>query len=123
MDPSNTQSGAPAMAVGCREMCRAGFFVQNARNIKLRRVDLYHQLGPAITVEQSRDITVADLHATADDIDELVVIDGEKTKLEGLAGRSVALTIPTAIKKANAFGVPTFDSARRRTSLASKPND
>ena len=40
MDASNTSTGAPAMAIGCEEMCRAGFFIENAANVKLREVDL-----------------------------------------------------------------------------------
>ena len=76
MDPANKRAGAPAMAVGCGEMCRAGFIVENAANVRLNDVDLYNQIGPALTVKNSQDVFVGDIHASADRMENLVMIDG-----------------------------------------------
>jgi len=75
MDAANTQAGSPAMAAGVADMCRAGLVLKNARNVKLRRIDLYDQLGPAITINNSQDIFVSDLCASAGD-GPLMVVDG-----------------------------------------------
>ena len=76
MDPANTQAGSPAMAAGVGDMCRAGLVMKNARNVKLRRIDIYDQIGPAVTVNNSQDILISDLNASVDGRDPLVLVDG-----------------------------------------------
>lgn len=75
MDRENREAGSPAMAACVAAMCRAGLVLTNARNVKLRRVDLYDQLGPAVTIDNSQDILVSDLCASAD-AGPLVRVDG-----------------------------------------------
>jgi polygalacturonase len=75
MDSANTDAQCPAMAAGVPEMCRAGLIVKNARNTKLRRIDIYDQLGPAIVINNSQDILVGDLYAPTTS-EALVTIDG-----------------------------------------------
>jgi hypothetical protein len=75
MDTTNSEAGSPAMAAGVPDMCRAGLIVKNARNVKLRRIDLYDQLGPAVVIDNSQDIIVSDLYAPTTQ-DALVTIDG-----------------------------------------------
>jgi hypothetical protein len=76
MDPANTQAGSPAMAAGVLDMCRSGIVLKNARNVKLRRIDIYDQLGPAVIVNNSQDILVSDLYASVDGQKPLVLVDG-----------------------------------------------
>jgi polygalacturonase len=76
MDPSITQAGSPAMAAGVMDMCRAGIVLKHARNVKLRRIDIYDQLGPAVIVNNSQDILVSDLYASVDGQKPLVLVDG-----------------------------------------------
>ena len=75
MDAQCTESGSPAMAAGVHDMCRAGVVRKNARNVKLRRIDLYDQLGPAVTIDNSQEILVSDLYANADN-GPLLLVDG-----------------------------------------------
>jgi polygalacturonase len=75
MDPDNREAGCPAMAAGVADMCRAGLVLKNARNVKLRRVDLYDQLGPAVTIDNSQDILISDLYA-ANESGPLLMVDG-----------------------------------------------
>jgi polygalacturonase len=76
MDPTSTQAGSPAMAAGVMDMCRSGIVLKNARNVKLRRIDIYDQLGPAVIVNNSQDILVSDLYASVDGQKPLVLVDG-----------------------------------------------
>ncbi len=76
MDPANTEAGSPAMAAGVLDMCRAGIVLKNARNVKLRRIDLYDQLGPAVIINNSQEILVSDLYASVDGQKPLVLVDG-----------------------------------------------
>jgi hypothetical protein len=91
MDPDNKQAGSPAMAAGVEDMCRAGLVLKNARNVKLRRIDLYDQLGPAITINNSQDILVSDLYASASQ-GPLMMVDGMDSSAcedgDGLDGTS-----------------------------------
>lgn len=76
MDTTNTEAGSPAMAAGVADMCRAGFILNNARNVKLRRIDLYDQLGPAVVMKNSQEVLISDLCASADK-EPLIVVDGK----------------------------------------------
>jgi polygalacturonase len=76
MDAENKQAGLPAMAAGISDMCRAGLVIKNARNVKLRRIDVYDQIGPAVVVNNSQDILVSDLYASATGDSPLVLVDG-----------------------------------------------
>jgi polygalacturonase len=80
MDTANTQAGSPAMAAGVADMCRAGLVLKNASNVKLRRIDLYDQLGAAVTIDNSRDILVSDLYTSADN-GPLLMVDGIDSSL------------------------------------------
>lgn len=75
MDSTSREAGSPAMAAGVSDMCRAGIVLKNARNVKLRRIDLYDQLGPAVTIDNSQEILVSDLYADADN-GPLLLVDG-----------------------------------------------
>ncbi len=76
LDPDNKQGGSPAMAAEVPDLCRAGMVLKNARNVKLRRIDIHDQLGPAIIVNNSQDILVSDLCASVDGQAPLVLVDG-----------------------------------------------
>jgi polygalacturonase len=85
LDRQNTQSGAPVMAPGIPEVCRAGIMIRNAHNVKLRRIDLHDQLGPVVTIENSADILVGDLSAKRDGNSPLVVLDGHNADADASA--------------------------------------
>jgi polygalacturonase len=76
MDTASSKAGSPAMAAGVPDMCRCGIVLKNARNVKLRRIDIYDQLGPAVSVNNSQDILVSDLYASVDGQKPLVLVDG-----------------------------------------------
>jgi polygalacturonase len=67
MDRGNKTAGAPAMAVGCGEMCRAGFVVQNASRLVMRQVEVHDQLGPAMVAKNIGEIEISDVRARSDD--------------------------------------------------------
>jgi len=75
MDGESVEAGSPAMAAGVADMCRAGVVLKNARNVKLRRIDLYDQLGPAVTIDNSQEIFVSDLYTNIDN-GPLLLVDG-----------------------------------------------
>jgi hypothetical protein len=76
LDPQNTKGGSPVMAPGIPDMCRAGLCVRNARNVKLRRIDVHNQVGPAVVIDHSTDVHVSDLYARRDGQHALIVVDG-----------------------------------------------
>jgi hypothetical protein len=76
MDATNSQPGSPAVAAGVEDMCRAGLVLNNARNVKLRAIDLYDQLGPAVVMKNSQEILISDLCASSDK-DGLIIVDGK----------------------------------------------
>lgn len=76
LDPTNTEGGSPVMAPGIPDMCRAGVCVKNARNVKLRRIDVHDQVGPAVRIEQALDVHVNDLYARRDGQSPLITVDG-----------------------------------------------
>jgi Glycosyl hydrolases family 28 len=77
MDPGNKHAGSPAMTAEAMELCRAGMILKNAANVKLRRIDIFDQLGPAITITNSQDVLVSDLCASADPgAPGLMLVDG-----------------------------------------------
>jgi polygalacturonase len=80
MDPENTSGGSPVMAPNIPDMCRAGVVVKNAHNVKLRRIDIKDQLGPAINIQNSTDVRVSDLHANPDGSNPIMTTDGKPTK-------------------------------------------
>jgi hypothetical protein len=95
MDASNTSAGAPAMAIGCEEMCRAGFFIENAANIKLRQVDLVDQLGPALLINNSPNVLIGDLRTSDDEKAQSSVAERDRSKIERVIKRlsdSIAVT-------------------------------
>ena len=61
LDPENTIAGEPAMAPDVGNHCRAGFIARSVEKLVLRNVDITDQLGPAVSVSDSRDLTLRDL--------------------------------------------------------------
>jgi polygalacturonase len=78
MDPENTVGGAPVMAPGIPDMCRAGMIIQNTRNIKIRRADIVNQKGSAVVIRNSQEIVVSDLYAVRDGAAPVVDLDGRE---------------------------------------------
>jgi len=58
----DAEAGYPEMADGLELMRRAGFFVRNARGLRLHNVEVTGQLGPALTLVDVQDV---DLSASA----------------------------------------------------------
>jgi hypothetical protein len=83
MDPENTAAGPPAMAPLVPDLCRAGLHVRNARNIKLRDIDVHDQIGPAVNVENSADIIISGLCAKPQGNSKLIEVDrAESVKIK-----------------------------------------
>ncbi|MGA3068242.1 MAG: glycoside hydrolase family 28 protein [Tepidisphaeraceae bacterium] len=78
LDTENTKGGAPVMAPNIPDMCRAGIYLRNARNIKLRRIDVVDQLGPAVSITNCQDIGIGDLYAKRDGNAAIVEMDGKE---------------------------------------------
>jgi hypothetical protein len=51
-------SGYPEMADGIPSMSRAGFFIRNARRIRLEHVNVTGQQGPAFDIDRSTEIEI-----------------------------------------------------------------
>jgi polygalacturonase len=75
LDPTNTLGGPPAMTPNAADMCRAGVVIRNARNIKLRRIDVVDQLGPAVSITNAEDVVVQNLSARTDGEHPLVALE------------------------------------------------
>jgi polygalacturonase len=75
MDPDNTEAGEPAMAPDVGLHCRAGFIAKNVEKLTLRNVDVSDQLGPAVTVSDSREVRLTDLSLRTATEDELLKLD------------------------------------------------
>ena len=58
LDPENTEAGQSAMAPGQPDLCRAGFVLKNVEKVRLNNVQVFDQLGPAVTVSNARDVTM-----------------------------------------------------------------
>ena len=58
LDPDNTEAGQSAMAPIAEDLCRAGVVMQNVRGVRLSNVQVFDQLGPAVTVKNGRDVVV-----------------------------------------------------------------
>lgn len=84
LDAQNKRGGSPAMTPGLPDMCRAGFVIRNARNLRLRHVDIHDQLGPAVVIHNSLDVVVENLQARRDRTEPLVTLDNQE--LEGGIG-------------------------------------
>jgi polygalacturonase len=89
LDAQNTHGGSPAMAPGVPDMCRAGLVIRNARNLRLRHVDIHDQLGPAVVIHNSADVVVDDLSAKRDAEAPLATLD-DQDLVDGLAEQGVA---------------------------------
>jgi hypothetical protein len=77
LDAHATQGGSPAMAAGVGGECRAGVILKHARNVKLRRIDLHDQRGPAVSIQASSEVTVDELDARPDGACPLVFSDAD----------------------------------------------
>ena len=75
LDPTNTTGGPPAMAPNVPDMCRAGVIIRNARNIKLRRIDVVDQRGSAVSIANSDDVAIQNLSAQSDGVDPIVSLE------------------------------------------------
>jgi polygalacturonase len=54
----NAEAGYPEMADNMEPMQRAGFFVRNARKLRLHDVEVTNQLGPALMLADSTDVDI-----------------------------------------------------------------
>jgi hypothetical protein len=61
LDPANTEGGAPAMAPGVADHCRAGFIARSVKRLTLRDVDITDQRGPAVRITDARDVRLSNL--------------------------------------------------------------
>jgi hypothetical protein len=103
MDADSREAGCPAMAAGVPDMCRAGVVLKNARNVKLRRIDVYDQVGAAVTIDNSQEILVSDLYANAAE-GPLLVVDGiDSTRGEDNDARDGGLTTNSSEHRVQAF--------------------
>lgn len=59
LDPTNTEAGDSDMAPDIDKLCRAGFFLKNVSNVQVNNVQVFDQVGPAVTVQNGRDVTFA----------------------------------------------------------------
>jgi hypothetical protein len=75
LDPTNTQGGPPAMAPNVPDMCRAGVVVRNARNVKLRRIDVLDQRGAAVSFTNAEDVVIQNLSARSDGDHPIVALE------------------------------------------------
>jgi polygalacturonase len=121
MDAESTEAGCPAMAAGVADMCRAGVVLKNARNVKLRRIDLYDQLGAAVTIDNSEEILVSDLYANANG-GPLLVIDGvdstaseDKSAMDGgfTAGANTNASRDRAVTRGSRWKTPPAGTPNR----------
>ncbi len=55
---SETEQGYPEMADGLELMAQAGFYINNARNVRLDNVEVQHQRGPAFMIYNVNGIEV-----------------------------------------------------------------
>ena len=96
LDAQNTRGGSPAMAPGLPDMCRAGFVIRNARNLRLRHVDIHDQLGPAVVIHNSLDVVVDDLQAQRDGEAALITLDNQELidgiGMDGMGGRGISFS-------------------------------
>jgi polygalacturonase len=83
LDPDNTSARSPAMAAGVVDMCRAGFMIKNARMVKLRNIDVHHQLGPAVSIGDADDVAITDLCAQREDEGPLVTMENVQPNRNG----------------------------------------
>jgi polygalacturonase len=58
LDPENIEAGQSAMAPGQPELCRAGFVLENVANARLCNVQIFDQLGPAVRVNNARQVAL-----------------------------------------------------------------
>lgn len=58
LDRDNTEAGQSAMAPGQPDLCRAGFVLKNVRNARLNNVQVFDQIGPAVSVTNAREVTL-----------------------------------------------------------------
>jgi len=50
---ANAEAGHAEMADDIPSMSRAGFFVRNARRLRLEHVEIHGQIGPALDIDES----------------------------------------------------------------------
>jgi polygalacturonase len=67
------EAGYPEMADDIPQMRQAGFFVRNARNLHLKRVEITHPHGPAFDIADSAGIDLCACGSPVPDADEPIV--------------------------------------------------
>ena len=65
LDRDNTEAGQSAMAQGQPDLCRAGFVLKNVKNVRLSNVQVFDQIGPAVSVTNARDVTLNEISSPA----------------------------------------------------------
>lgn len=83
LDPDNTLAGEPAMASVVAKHCRAGLIARNVDQLVLRNVDVSHQIGPAFSVENGRNVQLRGIIARTPDG------DAEPVELRGVLDASL----------------------------------
>jgi hypothetical protein len=61
LDRDNTEAGQSAMAPGQPDLCRAGFVFKNVQSVRLNNIQVFDQIGPAVSVTNARDVTLNDI--------------------------------------------------------------
>jgi hypothetical protein len=67
LDEENTEAGESDMAPGIEKLCRAGFVIRNASGVQLNHIQVHGQIGPAVCVANSRNVTVDGVAMQVDD--------------------------------------------------------
>jgi hypothetical protein len=75
MDPDCTTGGAPAMAPGVADHCRAGVIARSIKRLTLRNIDISDQLGPAITISGAKDLQLSEITLRTASDGPLVILD------------------------------------------------
>ena len=58
LDRDHSEAGQSAMAPGQPDLCRAGFVLRNVQDARLHNVQVFDQIGPAVTVTNGRRIAL-----------------------------------------------------------------
>jgi polygalacturonase len=61
VDPDNTEKFAPEMYPDSRKIARAGLLARGVNRLTLRNVEISDQDGPAVSITNGTDVTLADL--------------------------------------------------------------
>ncbi len=110
------------MAVGCPDMCRAGFVLESVKNVRLQRVDLYHHLGRPVIANGAHDLEVNGLLATENNGESPVAIDDILAATEKQPEESIDVTISADAKNVAARNA-ALNARHGRTGSLVEPSD